>query len=107
MGFLTSQCDFCASQAVQWSYPAESFVIPMPSPLPDWGSDGPWAACACCHDLIEAGKVEDLLRRSIETCPAGNIMEIFGVDLASMIGELHAQFHKRRLGKPIRIGLLN
>ena len=102
------QCDFCHSEAVQWSYPAESFRIRMPDPLPDWGSDGPWAACTCCHDLIEAGKVAELIARSVETCGGLEMVKVMtGIDLHPYIVQLHSEFHKRRLGPAIRVGMLN
>lgn len=110
MPFNLAQCDFCHSEAVQWSYPAEDFIVPMPEPLPDWGSCGPWAACATCHDLIEAGKVAELIARSVETLTTGiegMVLCALGVEIHPHIVRLHSEFHKRRLGKPIRIGLLN
>lgn len=47
-------CDFCSDPklVVVWTYPADDFPDPDGDP---WNSTGPWAACAKCSGLIEAG----------------------------------------------------
>jgi hypothetical protein len=49
-------CDFCRSTPVVCSYPCESFRLMGTN----WGSQGDWAACETCRDLIDAGRLSDL-----------------------------------------------
>lgn len=42
-------CDFCSAPHPTWVYPADNFAMQRFG----WGSDGGWAACDECSDLIE------------------------------------------------------
>jgi hypothetical protein len=45
-------CDFCHSLGPRWCYPATNFVM-VSTRSSDHGSDGGWAACDECSNLID------------------------------------------------------
>lgn len=59
-------CDFCSSPKVWTSYQCEDFVMGK-GELLETSSVGQWAACNICAQLIDAGKWDELLQRSIDT----------------------------------------
>lgn len=82
-------CDFCSSPDVVWSYPAADFV------LSDTGqaSEGAWAACHECAELVQAGDREGLLKRSLSGFP-----EFMREPVRSHVRELHRRFFDAREG---------
>jgi hypothetical protein len=98
------RCDFCSEQPVLWDYPSKDFVV---KGLQNWSSDGHWAACQTCHDLIEAGRYAELAERSVGTAPAAigrPLSEAELTDQRAFINSVHRQFRESRLGEPVRYG---
>lgn len=89
-------CDFCSEPNPRWQYPASDFIMHVPGP-DDYGSEGAWAACDACHDLIEAGDGDGLAKRSADKF-ARNTPGMPRSFLLSRIRELHEGFWSRRKG---------
>jgi hypothetical protein len=76
--------------------------------------DGGWAACSICHDLVEAGDRDELLKRSYESFiynhPEALIASQKDLDrLREMIRTLHVQFFENKLEeapKPVYTGVV-
>ncbi len=66
---------------------------------------GDWAACECCHDLIEANDGRGLVQRSLE-CSGGKAPETkpAAAVFHQHLTELHDQFFAHRCGAaaPVR-----
>lgn len=97
-GYGSLRCDFCSSPDVKWDYPAEDFMVKMPKDAPaDWGSEGGFAACDLCHDLIEKDDRNGLLDRSVKT-----FVEMYGgiaePELRVGISKVHDGFWRSRKG---------
>jgi hypothetical protein len=98
------KCDFCSSPDVRWAFPANNTTTPVPLPKPNtatFNSLGSWAACQLCHDLIVAGKRDELAERSARTMKQiyrtpGSISS-----LVAMIRPLHDDFWANRHGDPV------
>lgn len=58
-------CDFCADPFPVTAYQCENFVWEKDSILPHQ-SDGAWAACRVCSDLIDGGKWISLHDRAFD-----------------------------------------
>lgn len=56
-------CDFCLSPDVTWEFPATSMPL-VGHPLIG-ESEGEWAACNGCKELIEAHRLGPLVERAI------------------------------------------
>lgn len=94
------KCDFC-SEPPRWVYPAGDFIIEAPGPN-DYGSEGGWAACDDCHDIIETGDQEKLVYRCVRKLTIGWSAASQRV-AAQMVRELHAGFWARRTGPPTEL----
>ncbi len=91
--------------------PCESFV----GPTADNGqqvwiqeSVGAWAACAACHDLIEADRRDELAERSYNSASAPQGWEQIKrlIPKRELIGQfrvLHDQFLSHRLGPAVPV----
>ena len=73
-------CDFCAlALPAEWVYPARSFEMPNPGlPGATFMSNGAWAACPACADLIERNDRDGLARRSPTLYAFGLQQELIG-----------------------------
>jgi len=70
--YINEKCDFCFADTSAWVLPAEPFVI-----APGHGSDGDWAACEACAELIRADawyKLLQLVRKRWPEAHSGNRM---------------------------------
>lgn len=94
-------CDFCSSPDVRWAFPARPFVkeIDAPGVHVDWGSYGGWAACQECHDLIVAGKRDELTARA--AAPLVAVTRLPSDFLEARLRELHDKFWSNRNGDPV------
>lgn len=86
-------CDFCGHDSPAWDYDCQDFVI-----APDLASQGGWAACTPCSNMIEADDWDGVLER----CVSG--AEKFGGEkLAARIrisaGLMHRGFRQYRYGE--------
>ncbi len=90
-------CDFCSSLDVLWRYPVRTFK----SYVLQVESLGDWAACGKCHDLIEAGKIEELAKRSAETHPLVTSGEVKLEEMLEACKVSHMSFRDSRCGKAI------
>ncbi|MBX9601361.1 MAG: hypothetical protein K2X35_10160 [Bryobacteraceae bacterium] len=80
-----AKCDFCSDLAPAWYYPATDFVAFEIGPVVS-KSEGSWAACDCCHDLIERGDRAGLAERSASMFVVANPESAEVID--SLRGEL-------------------
>lgn len=96
-----SVCDFCSSPDVAWAFPCRTLTkeVPVPDVNVDFGSIGSWAACATCHELIVAGKREELAQRSVETMDVPT--QLKSDVMLSGIRGLHDTFWSNREGDPV------
>jgi len=85
-------CDFCSSPDVTRRYRAKSFVDPARLGI----SDGDWAACDVCADLVDGEHWKALENRSIETFPGG-VDEAHEVPMRIYIASLHRKFRENRI----------
>jgi hypothetical protein len=99
-------CDFCASPAITWAYPCESFSMGVATDkekqlMNSWGG---WASCDTCHDLIETGKDRELADRSASqnrgVLSEGLTEKEFEM-LSAMLFTMHEQFRAGRKGPAI------
>lgn len=65
------QCDFCGSFSPHYAYPASDFIVHVKAIGQhgevkdiDWISNGEWMACQDCARDIDAGDMDELIRRS-------------------------------------------
>lgn len=97
----TPVCDFCSSEKIVKDYDCPDFLIPVVNAMGqrgELGSQGKWAACQICADLIDAGQQDQLMARALQTCYAqhpswpkdGPIAE----GLVKFIHDLHMGFWK-------------
>lgn len=89
------QCDFCNSHAIKWEYPAVDFAIPAVGVE----SQGHWAACDTCHNLIETEQWDALADRSTHTHPL--IVSADPALLKRSITIIHNAFRACRTGPPV------
>jgi hypothetical protein len=68
-------CDFCLEGNPRWAYPARDFDLQV-GPVAHH-SQGGWAACPTCHDLIERDDFEQLLQRAAGAFAPESIREVF------------------------------
>lgn len=59
-------CDFCSSTPVRWSFPARDLSARKIPGVPDFNSEGAWAACEPCAALIRACDRDGLAERATE-----------------------------------------
>lgn len=85
-------CDFCGKQEVSWIYPAEDFSIDHMN----WASEGGWAACGDCSELIEDGEYKGLIDRAMVS--HGGAPNVIKVALREHLAELHEMFRINRTG---------
>ncbi|HEY1437399.1 MAG TPA: hypothetical protein VGG82_07840 [Casimicrobiaceae bacterium] len=90
-------CDFCSAPKVLWRYHAHDFVMDIPEAPVDWGSDGDWAACDICHELIERDERNGLAYRSALRFAIQHDVEMKLI--LPRIRDLHTQFWTMRVGK--------
>lgn len=85
------KCDFCSNEKVTWSYPCKSFTY-IEGII---GSEGAWAACDRCHNMIEKEMHQTLAYYAIKT--AG-----FEIPFSVMM-DLHNMFRANRIGEAIAV----
>jgi hypothetical protein len=56
---MVGRCDFCNADEPHWVIPAKTFEV-----LPGSMSNGDWAACDACCELIATRRWESLIRRA-------------------------------------------
>jgi hypothetical protein len=62
-GWTGGRCDFCSANNPSWELPARSFKMPLTT---HHGSEGGWAACDTCADLIRENRWDTVLDRACE-----------------------------------------
>lgn len=102
-------CDFCSNAYTVWRYTAtpSEFTLSVDgvSLLVLQDSDGQWAACAVCHDLIEQDHRLALLARSLvnqyETYPQ---VQCIPINVAvQFIQGYHNTFFSHKYGNAVPI----
>ncbi len=68
------KCDFCSITNVICAFSAPDMTAGEYDAATDeldpvWTSVGQWAACDVCAQLLEQGKLDELAKRAMETCP--------------------------------------
>lgn len=97
-------CDFCNGFDVVHGFECPTFSIERKVP-PDGktlmlGSNGDWAACSVCRELIFAEKPEELLARSWELSEDRHLVPKEFLDsLYGVMCELHKNFWSKKTGK--------
>ena len=96
-------CDFCSEPSVIFRYPAQSFVAYVAAGIAG-ESVGDWAACAICHQLIQAGDRLGLSERSLGTLLEKHPeMRDAEEELHAQITDFHRKFFASRSGAPIPV----
>lgn len=99
-------CDFCSSPSIAWDYPTRSFQIAGMQ----WASDGDWAACTDCAELIERGDRAGLVMHCITTFHSqGKLLDMGAAVIADCTDQLaimHALFFRHRIGERVPAGPL-
>lgn len=95
-------CDFCGSGSISYRYPAETFNVSDiidPAFIP-WGSEGDWAACRECSELIEQDRRFDLaLRAKIDRSLSLDIQS----ELYLMVYAMQEKFFEHRKGDRVKL----
>lgn len=104
-------CDFCSAKPVVWSYPARdhsmgALVAVHPDPevpihVIHVESNGAWAACEPCRELIDRGARDALAERARRRMPWPQ-PETIEVDLLRLA---HDEFWANREGAGRAVGL--
>lgn len=94
-----AKCDFCSELEPRWSYPATDFVALQIGAILST-SEGSWAACDTCHDLIDSGDRSGLADRSaglwvVANPDSAEVMECLRGELRC----IHDLFFTHRTGK--------
>lgn len=90
-------CDFCTATPIVATYPCRDFYHRATDF--DFASEGGWAACATCRDLIESGNRTELAYRSAISHPERVYVPI--LTLNRRIRGLHDTFWANREGPPV------
>ena len=97
--FDQASCDFCNSCAPPWAYPAKDFEVSIidrgDGSVLTVRSQGAWAACEECAQLIESSGEDGLARRASSS--PGN-PPLSGIRL------MHDQFRAHRDGPRFLLG---
>ncbi len=92
------KCDFCSEPEPAWSYPAATVRV-----VSNHVSDGDWAACDACHDLIEAKDFNALADRSLIYYRGRYGDRPGAVELLATLRDIHVSFQQACLGQPRRV----
>jgi hypothetical protein len=96
-------CDFCSESGVTWRYPTRSFVAYVVGNI-GGESVGDWAACECCHSLIESGNLQTLARRAAEKLAEKHPeMRPAEQEVFAAMATLHQSFIANRLGATLPV----
>jgi hypothetical protein len=99
----TALCDFCSEPSVIFRYPAQSFVAYVAAGIAG-ESVGDWAACAICHQLIQAGDRAALSERSLRTLIEKHPeMQDAEAELRMQIADFHRMFFANQAGAAVPI----
>jgi hypothetical protein len=92
-------CDFCSMSPAEFLYDADDFILDLGTPFVHF-SDGGWAACKTCADLIDANDQTNLVNRGYQAwrrrgLPPG--------DALGLLSTIHSAFFASRKGgrKPL------
>lgn len=96
---VQAKCDFCSELEPSWSYPAKDFVALQIGAILST-SEGSWAACDTCRELIESGDRNGLADRSAALWVVANpdsaeVMEC----LRGELRRIHDLFFANRRGE--------
>lgn len=90
-------CDFCGAPEPKWAFPASRFKLAVGF------SEGGWAACEECRQLVDAGDREGLVRRALATqCSNEKHLKTLKA-LEAHLRDVHERFFKHRLGDAVSI----
>ena len=96
-------CDFCSVPSVIFRYPAQSFVAYVAVGIAG-ESVGDWAACAICHQLIQAGDRLGLSERSLRTLLEKHPeMQDAEAELRAQIADFHKMFFANQAGAAVPV----
>ncbi len=93
---MKPKCDFCSGFNIAWVYPAASFQF-----IPGIGSEGDWAACEPCAEIIETGDPVSLARHvarlyvEYHELGSADAVEV----MAAALEDLHREFFAHRKGE--------
>lgn len=89
-------CDFCSSPAIAKTYACQSFEA-IKTPQFVATSEGNWAACQVCADLIDHNCWDALMERSLETSGFSHVAGTEREVMLEFIRALHKRFRELRL----------
>lgn len=94
-----SVCDFCSSEDPLFVENAADFDTPLEDPNITGHSEGGWASCQACHDLVQGHRWHALERRAIDLL-AGKHPDFPRSRVAAGVRHMHMQFrlHKSPIG---------
>jgi hypothetical protein len=103
--YKNPSCDFCSSRPAPWLFLCRSFMGFEPFRLEGLSlrSEGSWAACDLCKDMVEGGLRETLAQRCLETMVKAHPEfdhEMIRVRLLEHIWTLHTKFFANRIDHP-------
>lgn len=96
-------CDFCIHREGTWTYPARDFVMQrmrMPDgSMQDFASQGSWAACDDCSELVERGDADAMVARHLDVGAKDP-------RAAEALRHIYRSFFEHRLGPRVDSGWL-
>jgi hypothetical protein len=89
-------CDFCSDTKVVKSYKCADFATAVATNKETLiiRSDGMWAACQICADMIDNNRWDELKQRSMET--SGLADSPLRAAMEAYLDELHGGFRRMR-----------
>jgi hypothetical protein len=111
-------CDFCSEPDPEWvlgclPFPTLTLVGDIPISQQDRGT-GSWAACQRCKDLLDAGRVEDVIAIAVNVIRVQVNREHTGANrklamkfAVANIAERHHAFCRFRTGRDVRRPYIN
>ena len=92
---LGDVCDFCSSEDPLYVEAASDFDTPLEDPDITGHSEGGWASCQPCHDLVQAHKWNALERRATDLLAAKH-PDVARSRVAAGVKHMHGQFRQHR-----------
>jgi hypothetical protein len=88
-------CDFCGSETVVRRYHTEDFVALVTGPIAH-ESQGDWAACGTCSQLIDTDDRRGLCERALSSIIHNDpSIALMGPKVVGYLEQMHGQFFAR------------
>lgn len=93
---MIGRCDFCNVDFPRWVVPARSFEV-----LPGAMSNGDWAACDTCCEMISNRRWESIIRRAADHSAYREVMSQAAV--RASLATLYSRLKRNITGEPYPI----